>query len=113
MIVVVVDAVPPWRRRGRRRRWRWWQRRDIALPYRATVELNGIAIGRIDRSFVPSLHPDMARIIDPAARGNAGFIHQIELLSGLRHVSESRRTGKALLHALELTGEIKHLPGCA
>jgi len=86
---------------------------DDALPHRTVVELNGHAIGRIERALVPSRHPDVTRIVDPGTRRNAGFVYKVQFPIGLRQIGERRRRGEAQPHTLELTREIKDLRGCA
>jgi hypothetical protein len=64
---------------------------DDALPYRTVVELNGHAVGRIERAFVPRFYPHVTRKVDPAARWHAGFVHQVQLPVRLRQISKRRR----------------------
>src|SRR5262245_56783132 len=73
----------PW---GARR----WRRRHVGhpLPDRAAVELDGQAVGRMDRALVCPLDPDVAGIVDPAARRLAGIVHQLELGAVLRDEGE-------------------------
>ena len=82
---------------------------DDPLPYGAVVELNGHAVGRIERAFVPCFCPDVTRIVDPATRWHACFVHQVQLPVGLRQISKRPRAGKAQPYALEFTCEIQDL----
>src|ERR1700730_6711250 len=105
--MAVMNPVPNERRR------RWQRQRENTLPHGAAIELNGHAVPRIDRAFVPGFRPEMTRIVDPASRRNAGFVHEVQLPVGLRYEGRRQRRGDASLNALELTAKIQDLRGCA
>src|SRR5262249_18440718 len=64
-----------------------YRRAHIALPDGAVVELEGHAVGRIDRADVPVVGPDPAvrrEGVGPGARGLAEFVDQTDVRSVLR-----------------------------
>src|SRR6202035_490729 len=100
----------------RRRRWRRRGWSEIALPDRAAVEMNGHAVGRIDRALGPGVDPDPAcrrEPVGPGAHGLAGLVEQIEVGSVLGDEGgRARRAGPAGFDAAVGAGEIDRLRRC-
>src|SRR5262245_35203217 len=80
------------------------------LPDRPVVELDGHAVGRIDRAHVRPGNPDPARIVEPCARCQTGIVDHVELPAVLRDVGELARPGRiATPDAAIWTGQIDPL----
>src|SRR5262245_54758639 len=73
-----------------------WCRND-AMPNAAIVELNRQAVRREKRALAPILGPQMAGIIHPGARREAGLVDQIHVPA--LHGDERVAGSQAVLHA--------------
>src|SRR5262249_13579393 len=87
----------------------------VTLPYRATIELNDHAVGRVTRAFVPIFDPETIRRkpIDPSSRWACCWAQDIQVPLVLGHICWSADSAdSARLYATILPGEIHHLRRC-
>src|SRR6516164_1005681 len=77
---------------------------DVFRPHSSVIELDRHSVCGIHRAFIPALHPDVARPVDPRPRRLADFIDEIEVPSVL---GDKGRTSYACASgdALKLTGQ--------
>src|SRR5580700_6725012 len=64
------------------------RRRHEALPDRTAIELDGQAVRRIDRAFIPVVGPDVTGPIDPRPGRVAGLVDQVEIRAVLCDLGE-------------------------
>src|ERR1700735_4247228 len=66
---------------------------DDPSPDRSTIELNRHSVGRNYGALIPIESPNSAGIVDIASRGLTDFVHEIEIPTVLRDVSQPCLTG--------------------